>query len=103
MKTISINGITLELKPRSAYDVIATEQYTKKEEARQWPALLLAAILHQALKFHLTQVPWWNLPLYFKIKKLIEPASLLSNLSLFELTECVKQIHKIEKWESPND
>lgn len=102
MKTITINKITLALKPRSAYDVIATEEYRKTEQAEQMPALLMASMIHQALTHHLKEVPWWNLPLYFKLKRTIEPASLLVNLSLNQLAECVKHIHQIEKWEAPD-
>jgi|GEM_PF-6778530 hypothetical protein len=45
MKTITINSLTFDHKPRSAYSVIATELYTKRWEARDWAALLLTVIV----------------------------------------------------------
>ena len=97
MKSIKLKNTTLNVHPRTVFDVLSAEELSKRDSAKEWPASLYTFINHSSLRRNLDFVPWYRFIKRFQIRKLVSIQSLVRLLSLSEMNRIIIMIHEAEE------
>ncbi len=97
VKEIELFGKKLLLSERTARDVHALTEYSKKHGQNYTEAVIQSLImLRDGLKVNFLVLKWWQLIKRFKLKRMLRKEFLLNNLSPRLIMELSDQIYELE-------